>query len=182
MKIRIIALVYLFSAFSLCLADGYPGLKAGLSTSGVCMLSGYYSRDIKIQPGFLIQGNFIADFNDIFSIGFNTAYIKLFSSNLDGGWCYCGFGGFEAGFDCRFTMPFWDRLNFGIILDTGWYHYSQSKNYFFLPSVGICPSILCYTIKNIDFFVESPVKYYISKNADILLSFSIQLRTLIEWK
>lgn len=179
MKFKLIALAYIFILGSFSFSDQIF-LSGGLSTSVDAGLTGFDSRTVKLQPEITSDAFFLINFNEIFKTGLSAGLTYTFSSNLNEGWSYPGFSGFETGLELRAAVPFVKSLEIGAGGFAGWYKYNLTENFFFLPSVEVYPAFQFYNSKTIGLFIEAPVRYYFHKQADIFMSAGLKLRMVLK--
>lgn len=179
MKLKFITLVYIFIIGTYCFADEIF-FSSEMSVIPVARITGFNSRTIKIQPEISAAADFALNFDENFKVGLSGGLIYTFSSNIDGGWSYPGFSGFETGLNLRITMPFWDLMDIGARADAGWYRYNLTESYFFIPSIGLYPAFNLYKDERVELFLELPVRYYFHKEADIFMSAGLNFRTVLK--
>lgn len=179
MKIKIITLIYIFIIGSFSFSDELF-LSGGLSISTDAGISGFDSRTVKLQPEINADTFFFINLNDNFKTGLSAGFIYSFASNLNEGWSYPGFSGLETGLELRGTMPFMESLDIGASASAGWYRYSLTENFFFLPSVELYPAFKLYNSNHTDLFIEVPVRYFFHKQADIFMSAGVKFRVVLK--
>ena len=178
MKLKIISLAYILLFGSLCFPDDIF-LTGGVSVTPEAHFTGFDSRTVKAQPAINTGAFFYTSFYDFFKAGLAGNLIYTLSSDLDGGWSYPGFSGFEAGLDFRFILPVSFRPEIGIGGGAGWYRYNLTSSFFFLPYASVSPSFSVYSDNQFDLFIEAPVKYYFHREADIFMSAGLSLKAAV---
>jgi len=155
-------------------------LSGGLAFTPETQITGFYSRTLKLQPAAEAESFFYINFNDFIKAGLSGGFLYAFSSDINGGWSYPGFSGIETGAEIRAVMPFLHSIELGVGADAGWYRYSLTENFFFLPSVTLSPAFKLYGNELTDLYVELPFKYYFHKQADIFLSAGLKFRAVFK--
>ena len=179
MKIKIMALAYIILIGSLAYSDNIF-LTGELELNPSVNITGFNSRTIKAQPALNAEAGFHINFNKYIYSGLSAGINYTWASNLEEGWSYPGFSGFEAGLDLGFSLPFFDAFSFDIAGYAGWYRYNLTENLFFLPSAEIMPGIRFYDDDYISVYGVVPVRYFFHRQADIFMSAGAGFRVAVK--
>ena len=179
MKLKFIALLYIFIIGTYSFADEFF-FSRELSIVPAARITGFNSRILKLQPEIDAEADLSLNFSDNFKFGLSGGFIYAFASNIDGGWSYPGFSGFETGVNFRGTVHPLEFLEIGARADAGWYRYNLTQSHFFLPSIGLSPAFNLYNDDHFELFIELPVRYYFHKEADIFMSAGLNFRTVFK--
>ena len=178
MKIKLISLAYIiFLSTSIFASDLFVDGSFGITPQA--QLSAFNTQNMKLQPKIEAEASFNLNYLEYFKTGLSAGIVYAMASDLNGGWNYPGFSGFETGLEIRMTMPIFDVLDFGGSLDAGWYRYNLTDSMFFLPSVSLYPAIRIFEDEHTKFLIEIPVRYYFHRQADLFMSAGIRINTVI---
>ncbi|MBI9106888.1 MAG: hypothetical protein JEZ04_09085 [Spirochaetales bacterium] len=179
MKLKIITLTFILIIGTKCFSEEIF-LSGGFGLSPQVQLSSFDGKTLKPQAKINADAAFFINFFDTFSAGLSAGLIYTLSSDINGGWSYPGFDGFEAGLELLYHPPFFPDGGIGGGVTAGWYRYNLTTSLFFLPSFSLFPSWRYLQTIGADFFLDLPVTVYIHQQADLFLSTGIRLRMLLK--
>lgn len=179
MKSKVFIPVFIF-LFSFSALSYTAALSGDFVLSSGTNITGFQTREVKLQPVINANAGFSIHYADYISTGLLAGFNYTYASGIDGGWSYPGFSGFETGVNAGFILPFADFISLRLEGTAGWYRYTLTDDFFFLPSVKLSPAFMIYSSPDIEMRFNLPVKYFFHKQADIFMSAGAGLMVVLK--